>query len=245
MRCYKADLHIHTVLSPCGGLDMSPLRIVEVAAALNLNIIAATDHNATHHGPLVRKLGHERGIKVFFGAEVTSKEEAHLLCLFDEEEQREAFQNFIDKNLPHIPYKPETFGYQVVVNENEEIVSEVEYLLISGLNVGVNKIFEEVHSLGGLFIPAHVDRPRYSLTSQLGFIPADLQFDALELSKNTSTADFIARNGYLKNRRFIRNSDAHLPQDIGRQTTQFYIEEPTIAEIKMALWGVNGRYIQE
>ncbi len=245
MRCYKADLHVHSVLSPCGDLDMSPTRIVEMAAALNLNIIAVTDHNATHHGPLVRKLGHERGIKVFFGAEVTSKEEAHLLCLFDEEEQRGAFQNFIDKNLPRIPNKPETFGHQVVVNDNEEIVSEVEYLLISGLNVGVNKISEEVHRIGGLFIPAHVDRPRYSLTSQLGFIPADLQFDALELSKNTSTADFIAKNGYLKNRRFIRNSDAHLLQDIGRQTTQFYIEEPTIAEIKMALWGVNGRYIQE
>jgi PHP family Zn ribbon phosphoesterase len=244
MKSFRADLHIHTVLSPCGDLDMSPVQIVDLIRLQNINIVAITDHNATHHGPLVRRLAEPYGIKVFFGAEVTSKEEAHLLCLFEEEEQRVAFQEFIDLNLPQIPNKPEKFGYQVVVNEAEDILQEIEYLLISALAVGVNQIEHEVHRLGGLFIPAHVDKPRYSLTSQLGFIPSDLNFDALELSRNTSTEVFLASNRYLKQQRFVRNSDAHYLSDIGKQTTSFNIEEPTLSEMKMALWGVNGRSVE-
>lgn len=244
MKSFRADLHIHTVLSPCGDLDMSPVKIIDLVKLQNIDIIAVTDHNATHHGPLMRKLAEPLGIKVLFGAEVTSKEEAHLLCLFEDEEQRVAFQKFIDLNLPPIPNKPETFGFQVVVNEADEILQEIEYLLISALTVGVNQIEHEVHRLGGLFIPAHVDRPRYSLTSQLGFIPSDLNFDALELTRNTSTEVFLTNNRYLKQQRFVRNSDAHYLNDIGKQTTIFNIEEPTLSEIKMALWGLNGRSVE-
>lgn len=244
MKSFKADLHIHTVLSPCGDLDMSPVKIVDQLRLQNINIVAITDHNATHHGPIIRKLAEPFGIKVFFGAEVTSKEEAHLLCLFEDEEQRVAFQNFIDLNLPQVPNKPETFGCQVIVNEAEEILHEIEFLLISALAAGVNQIEHEVHRLGGLFIPAHVDRPRYSLTSQLGFVPSNLNFDALELSRNTSTKVFLDNNRYLKQQRFVRNSDAHYLNDIGKQTTIFNIEEPLLSELKMAFWGVNGRSVE-
>jgi len=243
MQTYRADLHIHTVLSPCGDLDMSPRNIVALAKARNLDIIAITDHNSTLHGPLARRLATPLGIKVLFGAEVTTREEAHCVCLFDTEEQRQAFQAFIDHNLPNLPNNPDKFGYQVVVDENDEILQEVEPLLISALKSSVGEVQAKVHKLNGLFIPAHVDRPRYSLISQLGFIPPDLRFDALEIFRNTDPSEFLALHSYLKNPTLIKNSDAHFPDQLGELYTKYLLESPTFEEIAKALHRQDGREV--
>lgn len=243
MKKFRADLHIHSVLSPCGDLDMSPRRIVAEAKARGLDAIAVTDHNSTLHGPLTRELAKPLGIKVFYGAEVTTREEAHCLCLFDTEEQRVAFQQFIDRNLPIIKNDPKRFGYQVVVNENDEILQEVEPLLLSALLTGVNDLEKEVHRLQGLFIPAHVDRPMYSLTSQLGFIPADLQFDAIEVFRNTKVEEFKGRNKHLQNPTIIKNSDAHVPNQIGTTYTEYLMEALEFSELSKALLGIDGRRV--
>ncbi|MDD2279247.1 MAG: PHP domain-containing protein [Bacteroidales bacterium] len=243
MQIYKADLHIHTVLSPCGDLDMSPRNIVEMAKARNIDIIAITDHNSTLHGPVIRKLAKPLGISVIYGAEVTTREEAHCLCLFDTDAQREKFQEYIDLNLPNIPNDPQRFGYQVVVNENDEILYEIEPLLINGLNVGINDIERTVHALGGLFIPAHIDRPRYSIISQLGFVPPDLKFDALEIFWKTNSSDLLSQHSYLSNPVLIKNSDAHFLDQIGQTFTSYQMAEPTFNELAKALKGEEGRQV--
>ena len=49
---FKADMHIHSVLSPCGDIEMSPSAIVAQAKAKGLDIIGLTDHEgAGHHRP--------------------------------------------------------------------------------------------------------------------------------------------------------------------------------------------------
>lgn len=243
MQTYRADLHIHTVLSPCGDLEMSPRNIVEQAKAQNIDIIAIADHNSTLHGPVIRKLAQPLGITVIFGAEVTTREEVHCLCLFDTESQRKKFQEYIDLNLPNIPNDPKSFGYQVVVNENDEIIEEIEPLLINGLKVGISSVEQTVHSLGGLFIPAHIDRPRNSLISQLGFVPPDLKFDALEIFWKTNPADILSQFPYLKNPTLIKNSDAHYIHQVGETYTTYQLEEPTFSELVKALKGEDERQV--
>ncbi len=243
MQTYRADLHIHSVLSPCGDLEMSPRNIVDMAKARNLDIVAIADHNSTLHGPVVRKLAEPLGLTVFFGAEVTTREEAHCLCLFDTDEQRIAFQQFIDDNLPNFPNDSQKFGYQVVVDENDQILQEIEPLLISALSVSVSQVAAEVHRLGGLFIPAHVDRPRYSLISQLGFIPPDLNFDALEIFRNTNADEFLAKHSYIKSPTLIKNSDAHYINQIGETFTNYQLQSPTFSELAKALRGQDGRTV--
>jgi 3',5'-nucleoside bisphosphate phosphatase len=243
MRSYRADLHIHSVLSPCGDLEMSPRNIVAQAQAREIDIIAITDHNSTKHGPVVRRMAEPLGITVLFGAEVTTKEEVHCLCLFDEEEQRVAFQGFIDKNLPNYPNDPKRFGHQVVVNEKDEILEEIEPLLISALRANVEQVEREVHTLGGLFIPAHVDRPMFSLISQLGFIPSDLKFDALEIFRNTNPIDFKSKHSYLGDPVLIKNSDSHFPNQIGSTFTEYMMQSPNCKELKMAFQNEEGRFI--
>ncbi len=235
MNLYKADLHIHTVLSPCGDLSMSPLNIVEQAAAVGLNIIGITDHNSTLHGPVTKKLADKKGIMVVFGAEVTTKEEVHCLCLFENDEQRKNFQEFIENNLPKIQNNTSIFGHQVVVDENEEILEEIESLLITGLNVSIDEVERKVHELDGLFIPAHIDRSKYSLTSQLGFVPKDLNFDALEILRNISLDKAIQTFSYIKNVRFIRTSDAHNIDQIGTNPSIIKMEALNWNELKLAI----------
>lgn len=76
---YKADIHKHTVLSPCGDLEMSPINIVMQAKKKGLDMIAITDHNTTRQVAVYQKIGNDKGLLVIGGVEITTKEEAHVL----------------------------------------------------------------------------------------------------------------------------------------------------------------------
>ncbi len=241
MRTFRADLHVHTVLSPCGDLEMSPANIVEAAALKNIDIIGIADHNSTRQALLVKKLAEEKGIFVLCGAEVTTKEETHCLAFFENDDQLSAFQQYLEAHLPDIKNNPKTFGYQVVVDEQEMILEEVEKLLISGLDQSLEQVKEKVHGLGGFFIPAHIDRHSYSLTSQLGFVPPDIGADALEISKFTSPEEMLEKFPYLQGYTFIRSSDAHMPEDIGSGITLFEMKQASFKEIALALRKEEGR----
>ncbi len=243
MRLFKADLHIHSILSPCGDLEMSPQAIVDKAVQQGLDIIAITDHNALLQAPLVQTLGLKSGLTVWCGAEVTSKEEAHCLALFDNAEAQNLFQNYLDENILKLPNNPDKFGYQIVVDENEEITLEYPWLLISAIDQSIDQIADMVHALNGLFIPAHVNRPTFSLISQLGFIPPDINADALEISRHISFKTFRESYPYLNHLPLITSSDAHFLNDIAKVHTKLQLNEPTIAEFKMALKGIDGRGI--
>ena len=243
MNTYSADLHIHTLLSPCGDLDMTPLNIVKQASQKKLDIIGITDHNSTLQIPLVKAFAAEHGIFVLSGVEITTKEEVHCLAFFEFDQQLAEFQAYLESQLPTIPNNPDKFGYQVVIDKDENIVYEAPYLLINGLTQSLNQVQKRVKDLDGLFIPAHVNRPNFSLISQLGFIPPDLVVDALEVSRHITPAKFMAQNHLAKPYTFIQNSDAHFINDIGRITTQLRLQKPSFEEIRMALRNENGRSV--
>ena len=241
MNLFRADLHIHTVLSPCGDLEMSPAAIVETAARRGIDILGIADHNSTKHGPLISKLAQKMGIFVLCGAEVTTREEAHCLAFFENFEILTAFQQYLDRHLPDIKNDPRYFGYQVVLDEEEMIVEEEERLLISGLDQSLDQIEEEVHRLGGLFIPAHIDRPKFSLTSQLGFVPPGIKADALEISGFTTPEQISKQFPWIASYTFIRSSDAHHPDAIGSGITVFEMERRSFDEIRKALHRTDNR----
>ncbi len=241
MNSYSADLHIHTVLSPCGDLEMSPVNIVDRAARKGLDIIAITDHNHTGHSKLTRALGEKHGLWVVYGAEVTTREEVHCLTFFDTDEQLDQFQEFIDTHQPFIPNDISLFGHQVIVDKDENILTELEKSLYPALNKGIDEIAEFVHSLGGLFVPAHVDRKMNGLYSQIGFLPENLQPDAVEIFRRTRRKDAVKQHPELKNFRLLKNSDAHFIEDVGRCTSTYVMQKRSFSELKMALRGEGGR----
>ena len=45
MKTLLADFHIHTLLSPCAEIEMTPHHIVMRAAQYGVDAVAITDHN--------------------------------------------------------------------------------------------------------------------------------------------------------------------------------------------------------
>ena len=113
---YYCDLHIHSCLSPCGDMDMTPVNIVNMARLNGLDIIALTDHNTVKNCPAAIACGKEAGLLVLPGMELTTEEEAHVLCLFAEMEGAEAFEHEVDKRRVYIENRAEIFGRQVVMD---------------------------------------------------------------------------------------------------------------------------------
>ncbi len=243
MKLFKADLHTHTVLSPCGDLEMSPLNIVKKAKDKGIDILGITDHNSTKNCKALDQVAQKHDLFILKGAEVTTKEEVHCLAFFENSDELSDFQQYIDKNLPKIKNDIKKFGYQVVVDENENIIEQIDWLLISALDASIEQIEKKVHELNGLFIPAHIDRSRYSVLSQLGFVPKDLNIDALELSKFVNKNAFLEQNNYLADYSFIQSSDAHFIDNIGDTTTDFFMEEKSFGEIRQALKSENNRKV--
>jgi PHP family Zn ribbon phosphoesterase len=241
MREFTADLHIHTVLSPCGDLYMSPVNIVAEASRKKLDIIGITDHNTTRHCKLIKKLAEKVGITVLTGAEITTKEEIHCLTFFENSDTLDEFQEFIDSILPDIKNVPRIFGDQVQVDEYDNIVYTEERLLHNALDISADDLCKMVHSMGGLFIPAHIDRGKNSIYSQLGFLPEDFNADALEISAKTRPRDFIAAHPEVEGFSLITSSDAHFEGQAGRVTTEFVTETASFSEIRLALRNESGR----
>jgi PHP family Zn ribbon phosphoesterase len=243
MKLYKADLHMHTVLSPCGDLEMSPRNIVDAAITKGLDIIGITDHNSTRNARVVREVASGEGLFVLTGVEVTTREEIHCLCFFEHDEELDEFQAWIEEKITRVPNSPDKFGYQVVVDENENILDEVEYLLVMALNSTIDEVEVRVHELNGLFIPAHVDRPVNGILSQLGFFPEGIVYDAIEIYSHGNIEMTGQLPAPIARLPVIRSSDSHYLLQIGQIATGFLIETPSFIEIRMALMGLGGRSV--
>ncbi len=174
------------------------------------------------------------------GMEVCSKEEVHLLAVFDSMEQAHAMQEFVYGNLTG-ENRPEIFGYQIVADERDGVVGENPRLLIGATRAGLREIAGKIRDLSGLCIASHVDRPAFGLIAQLAFIPADLPLDAVEVSFRTTPAEAKKVFPVLGGWPCITNSDAHFPEEIGRAKTKFRLLRPETEEIRLALQEMNGR----
>ena len=238
---YKTDLHIHSTLSPCGSLSSSPGEIVAEAVRRQLDIIAISDHNSTLNLPALKKVS-EGKIIPFYGIEVQAVSETHLLVVFDNLDAAMDFGEMVRSTLPDIKNKPDFFGDQVVVDENENITAFEERLLLQSTTMTVEEITTRAHTSGGLVFPSHIDRDSFSIISQLGFIPEDLPIDGIEISRDISLSEAESLfPDYCKKYPVIRNSDAHYLNEIGESFTFFEIEKPSLAEVKKALDGKDGR----
>jgi len=222
---------------------MSPKRIIEKSLQKNLDIIGICDHNSAENIEAVIRAGDGRDIRVIPGMEICSKEEVHILSFFETPEQALLMQDYVYENLPG-ENSPDTFGYQIIADENDDVSGENQRLLIGATNLSVSKIVDKIHLLNGLCIASHVDRPAFGIISQLGFIPPDLLLDGVEISWRIEPSEAIRQMPDIKRFPFIVSSDAHFPYDIGKVITKFFLAEPTIEEIRLALTGKNERRIE-
>ncbi len=231
---FRADLHIHSVLSPCGSLEMSPSSIVRKALVEGLDVIAVADHNSVENCFYTASVAKGEKVTVIYGIEVQTVEEVHLLCYFDREKQLEKFYLHIYKALPDMENNPDFFGDQVVVDENDNIVRMENRLLLNSINLSVEEVMELAVSNGGIVVPAHVESDKFGLMMNLGFIPACFMNGLFELSYNSEPDDSSAKYPQLEGRRFITGSDAHYLKDIGRGWFEAVLPEFSVADLRDA-----------
>lgn len=225
------DLHIHTALSPCGDNQMSPMNIINMALLKGLNIIAITDHNSVKNCLPCLEAAKGKDILVIPGMEIQTKEEVHLLCLFKNIEAALKFGHSIDGLIPDVPNKPDFFGEQLVFDIDGNVVGRENRLLISSANINIDKVICMVTALDGIVIPAHIDKKNYSIISNLGFLPINIDISTVELSKNCNKQQYINKNKYLEKYNIITNSDAHYLGDISEPLNYMDILNKDIEEV--------------
>lgn len=244
MKEWVLDLHIHTVLSPCGGDDMLPAPVIMRAREQGIDVLAVTDHNSAENAAAFMAKGEEVGVKVLPGMELQTAEDIHLLCLFDDPARVLKLQDLVYSKLPDIPNKKLFLGEQWVVDKEANKLREVERLLLAGTSLALEEAVVSVQDLGGLCLAAHLDRQAFSLWGHLGYLPPDIPLDGIELTphlvRDPAQLKVMAQLGYS----YITSSDAHYLNDIRPPHCFAYLEECTLEEIKMALKGRNGRYIR-
>lgn len=234
------DLHIHTCLSPCAQSDMLPTTIIKQARDKNLDVIGICDHNSAENVLAVRKAGEKEGVQVLGGMEMSSSEEVHILAFFDDDGALLEMQNIVYENL-FGENDEKYFGEQLIVDEYDKIIGSTNKLLIGSTSLGIDRIVELVHSLGGLAVASHVDRDSFSIIAQLGFIPKELPLDALELSWRCELSEVNNYESY--GLPLVKSSDAHFLSDIGKAVTTFSLSTPSFSEVVMAFQNVEGRTV--
>ena len=218
---------------------------MEEALYKGLDIIAVTDHNATGNAVAVRDAAEDTDLVVLLGMELQTREEVDLLCIFDTRSALERWQRIVDTWIPPLQNDPDHFGAQYVVDQDGDPITEEPRLLQAPTTVSLEEAARRVHELGGLVIPAHIDRPSNGLMTMLGLWPSELEADAAEVSPNMRPSQ--ARREFRSlpaDLALVSSSDAHWLEWMGKVMTIFELEgRPTIDALRQALQGIGGQRI--
>lgn len=225
------DFHIHSALSPCGDNDMTPNNLINMSIIKGLDAVALTDHNACEN---VRAAAAVAGDKIIFipGMEVETSEEVHIVTLFPTADAAEEMQRILVDSSPFIPNRPEIFGNQYIMDENDEICGEIDRMLVTASGLDIYTVVAAAKDLGGIAYPAHIDRESYSVLSNLGFIPPDLDISAVEITEKSRTA---LEGEYSNRYNIITSSDAHYLWDISERNHYIEVSDASVRGILNAI----------
>lgn len=238
----KADLHLHSVLSPCGDLLMTPAAIVKKAEEKKIDVLALTDHNSAENAEAFSYYCKKNNLHFIPAMETETREEIHILCYFPDLDTLMQWQEIVYDKLPDQENDEDFFGPQIKCNINDEYESKIDKLLAGAVNISLEECITKVSDLGGIAVPSHLDK-KHSIISQLGFVPPDINLKTVEISKNISSKEVLSKFAQLKGYQFMQNSDSHYLKEI-KAYQNLVVKDFSFTEFKQAVQKMNNRRIE-
>ena len=224
MNRYYYDLHIHSCLSPCGSDDNTPNNIAGMATLCGLNIVALTDHNTCKNCPAFFEAAKRYGIIPVAGMELTTAEDIHVICLFENLSDAMAFDEEIDKRRMKIENRTDIFGNQFILDGEDNIIGEDKYLLSNATSVSLEEAPELVKSFGGIAYPAHIDRQSNGVIEVLGTFPETPYFGIVEINRREKVEEYVKKYS-LEDKKVIISSDAHYLENMRDKENYFELDD--------------------
>ena len=223
---FFADLHIHSCLSPCGDNDMTPGNILGMAVVKALEIVAISDHNAARNLPAAEKIAEAYGLLLVPAIEITTSEEVHMLGYFPDVQTAVDFGDMLKAHLPQKKNKPVFFGDQLVMNEDDEVIDREDALLIGATDLSLEDCAAKVRAVGGVPVPAHINRGSNGLLVNLGLMPSSPTFTTVEVWRHLPCP-----LEPMENKHVLHSSDAHYLQDIQEPEFSLRLPEKSVAAL--------------
>ena len=245
MNKYYYDMHLHSCLSPCGDNDMTPNNIAGMAALAGLNIVALTDHNTTENCPAFFEAAARNGIIPVAGMELTTAEDIHVVCLFEELENAMRFNEFIKEHRMKIPNRTDIFGDQLILDGQDEVIGSDAFFLPAATDITVEEAPGVVKRFSGICYPAHIDREANGIIATLGAFPDAEGFRCFELHDASSEEEYKQKYPVLEKRLRVVSSDAHYLEQIRDKDAFFELnDEPySSANVRHELFDLLGGII--
>ena len=224
MNRYYYDLHVHSCLSPCADNDNTPNNIAGMATLCGLDIVALTDHNSCKNCPAFFKAADRYGIIPVAGMELTTSEDIHVICLFENLDDAMRFDEEIQNHRTLIPNRTDIFGDQLITDGDDNITAEEKYYLTNATDISVEYVPSFVSKYSGICYPAHIDRPSNGIIAVLGTFPDSPGFKAFEINRRENACEYINKYS-LENKQLIVSSDAHCLTDMRDKENYFELDD--------------------
>lgn len=213
MTRYYYDFHVHSCLSPCGDADNTPNNIAGMASLNGVTLMALTDHNTSRNCPAFFKAARRYGIVPIAGMELTTAEDIHVVCLFETLEEALSFNDMVDTRRIRVKNRPDIFGDQLIMDENDEVIGHDEDLLINATTISLDEVPKLVRPYRGICYPAHIDRPANGCIEILGAFPHEVGFKIAEVHDRENIPEYVEKYG-LEGLKILVSSDAHYLTDL-------------------------------
>jgi len=236
---FAADLHIHTALSPCAADEMTPGAIVHAARDAGLDMIAICDHNTAGNAEAVQQAARD-DLAVIAGIEITTVEEVHVLGLFPDADAAAAAGDAVRQTLPSANGSHKDFGHQWLMDPEGRVLGTEAKMLSVASGFALSDAVRLIRQHGGLAVASHIGRPAFSVLSQLGMLPKNTRFDAIEISATGLRAGRQAEFAAL-GLPMVTSSDSHFLADVGCRRTMLESLLATFDELSLAFKGVDRR----
>ena len=233
MNRYYYDLHVHSCLSPCADNDMTPNNIAGMAVLAGLNIVALTDHNSAKNCPAFFAAAKKQGLVPVAGMELTTSEDIHAVCLFEELDDALAFDGFLQSRRTLIPNRTDIFGDQLILDENDETTGTEPYFLSNATAISIEDAPSVVRRFNGVCYPAHIDREANGIIATLGVFPESLDCRCAEVRDPDKRTDLENRFPVLKEKTIVVSSDAHYLWDIRDKSAFFELDDEPYSAAKV------------